>query len=93
MEATMLEVHEDSAQEFFGERRLWMAVIVHAVQDWLFAPVRYQREAQRFLFEDNGDFPEVCARAGIDPSHLRAKLLRLGRRVEPHGPLGHSVAA
>jgi hypothetical protein len=93
METTMFEVHEDSAQESIGERRLWMAVIVHAVQDWLSGSVRCQREAQRFLFEDNGDFPEVCARAGMDPSHLRSKLLRLGRRVEPHGPLGHSVAA
>jgi hypothetical protein len=34
------------------------------------------------LFDDDKDFTAVCASAGLEPSSLRAKLLKLGHRVE-----------
>jgi hypothetical protein len=69
-------------EESIGERRLWMAVVAMAVEDWRTGALRSQREAQRFLFENNEDFNAVCASAGLDPSSLRSKLLRIGHRVE-----------
>ena len=93
MEATTAHEHLDPAPDFVAEHRLWSAVIVHAVQDWLSGTLRDRREAQKFLFEDSADFAEVCAAAGIDPSNLRAKLLKVGRRVEMQGPLSTPLAA
>jgi len=92
MEVGTMEV-EDSGREFIAERRLWTAVIIYAVQDWLSGSIRQQREAQQFLFDENKDFREVCACAGLDPSSLRGKLLRVGRRVDMRGPLAHPAAA
>jgi len=34
------------------ERRLWLAVLVQAVEDWQSANLRQQREAETFLFSD-----------------------------------------
>lgn len=93
MENGTVQGLEDVAPEMIGERRLWTAVIVHAVQDWLSGTLREKRDAQRFLFEDGGDFQEVCACAGIDPSSFRSRLLRVGRQVQLHGPLGRPLAA
>lgn len=84
---------DDVAPEMIGERRLWTAVIVHAVQDWLSGTLREKRDAQRFLFDDSGDFQEVCACAGIDPSSFRSRLLRVGRQVQLRGPLASPLAA
>lgn len=92
MDATVSQNRDDVAPEMIAERRLWTAVIVHAVQDWLSGSLRDQREAQRFLFESN-DFDQVCACAGIDPSSFRSKLLRAGRQVQMHGPLASPAAA
>lgn len=93
MQTATFETQIDSEHEFTAERRLWTAVIVHAIQDWLSGSVRDHREAQRFLFEDEGDFNEVCSRAGMEPSHLRARLLRLGRGSQVRVMLDHSAAA
>lgn len=93
MQTATFETQMDSEHEFTAERRLWTAVIVHAIQDWLSGSVRDHREAHRFLFEDDGDFNEVCSRAGMEPSHLRARLLRLGRRPQEHAALDHPAAA
>jgi hypothetical protein len=76
-----------------GERRLWTAVIVMAVEDWRTGTLRARRKAQEFLFEDDRDFKEVCAGAGLEPGSLRAKLLKVGHRVEMHGPWTHRIAA
>ncbi|MGH9736029.1 MAG: hypothetical protein ACRD8A_15735 [Candidatus Acidiferrales bacterium] len=84
---------DDVAPEIIGERRLWTAVIVHAVQDWLSGTLREKREAQNFLFENTDDFHEVCASAGIDPSSFRSRLLRVGREVQLKGPLARPSAA
>jgi len=93
MEATTAQKQLNSTPDFVAEHRLWTAVIVHAVQDWLSGTLRDKREAQKFLFEDSADFAEVCAAAGIDPSNLRAKLLKVGRRVEMQGALSTPLAA
>jgi hypothetical protein len=82
-------VTEDS----IGENRLWTAVIVKAVEDWRNGTLRARREAQKFLFEDHRDFNNVCASAGLDPSRLRAQLLRIGRKIEMEGAFHSPLAA
>lgn len=64
-----------------GEVHLWQAVIVGAIEDWRSGPLRFQRMAEHFLFEDNKDFPLVCSSAGIDHRRLRAGLGRLQNRL------------
>jgi hypothetical protein len=68
-------------EEFIGERRLWTAVVVTAVDDWRNGTLRSQREAQKFLFENDKDFNAVCSSAGLEPSSLRTKLLKMGHCV------------
>jgi hypothetical protein len=80
-------------EEFIGERRLWTAVIVNAIEEWKDGTLRARRAAQTFLFESDNDFFSVCASAGLDPSHLRSKLLKIGHRVEMQGPLARPIAA
>lgn len=60
-----------------AESRLWQAVIVSTIQDWISGPLRLKRQAEEYLFSDNSDFPTVCQSAGMDASQLRRKLLRL----------------
>jgi hypothetical protein len=81
-------VTEDS----IGARRLWTAVIVHAIDDWRSGTLRARREAQKFLFEDGADFDEVCTCAGLDSGSFRVNLLKIGRRIEMQGPWTHSQA-
>lgn len=80
-------------EDLIGERRLWTAVIVNAIEDWRTGTLRARREAQAFLFEDHADFEDVCARAGLEPACFRGKLLKLGRQIEMHGPLTLAQAA
>lgn len=80
-------------EEYAAERRMWTAVIVNAVEDWLSGPLRIRLAAQKFLFEDDDDFYQVCACAGIDPATFRSKLLRVGRRIELKRALPHPFAA
>jgi hypothetical protein len=84
---------EGVTEECISERRLWTAVIVHAVGDWQKGTLRARREAQKFLFEDISDFQAVCASAGLDPETLRARLLKIGKRVAMQGPYLHPLAA
>ena len=87
-------VSSDSVtEEFIGERRLWTAVIVNAVEEWRAGTLRARRAAQTFLFESDTDFNRACDGAGLDPGNLRSKLLKLGRRVEMEGSLAHPIAA
>lgn len=76
-----------------SERRLWTAVLVTAVEDWRRGTLRAKRAAQKFLFEDDHDFMEVCAGAGIDPSSFRSKLTKIGHQVEMTGPWSNPLAA
>jgi hypothetical protein len=59
------------------EKRLWQAVIVTAIQEWISGPLRSKRQAEEYLFQDQKDFPSVCQSAGMDADRLRAKLNRL----------------
>jgi hypothetical protein len=65
------------AREMGGETRLWQAVILSAVEDWVSGGLRTQREAEAFLFNDETDFPVVCESAGMDVDRLRSRLKRL----------------
>jgi hypothetical protein len=80
-------------EETIAERRLWTAVLVHAVEEWRRGTLRARRQAQQFLFEDDQDFGVVCASAGLDPGSLRAQLLRIGTRLEPHVRFAHPLVA
>jgi hypothetical protein len=80
-------------EDLIGANRLWTAVIVKAVEDWRMGSLRARREAQKFLFEDDRDFYQVCASAGLDAELFRSKLLKLGRRIEMHGPYLNPIAA
>ncbi len=96
MEATIRvrpSSQSETTEECIGERRLWTAVMTLAIEDWRNGTLRAQREAQRFLFENGNDFDRVCAGAGLDPAGLRAKLLKISRKVEMEGPLERPLAA
>ena len=80
-------------EEMISERRLWTAVLVTAVEDWRIGTLRAKRSAQEFLFEDDRDFTEVCAGAGIDPSSFRSKLTKIGRKIEMTGSWSNHLAA
>jgi len=56
------------------ERRIWLAVLVQALEDWRSANLRRHREAQTFLFSSQKNFVSVCANAGIDAGSLFRKL-------------------
>jgi hypothetical protein len=60
-----------------AESRLWQAVIVSTIQEWIHGPLRLKRQAEEYLFKDDSDFPAVCQSAGMDVVRLRAKLSRL----------------
>ena len=85
-----IEGHTEDAS---GERRLWLAVLALAVEDWTKGTLRAKREAQRFLFEDKKDYYSVCASAGVDADSFRAKLTRIGRRVQMEGAIPYQAAA
>lgn len=81
----MMEVQgQDSAVEQAPEQRLWRAVLVSTVQEWIHGPLRKKREAEHFLFQDNDDYRTVCRSAGIDPAHFRNRLekMRTGTNFE-----------
>ena len=80
-------------EECIAERRLWLAVVTLAVEDWRSGTLRARREAQTFLFDDHADFDSVCARAGLDPISLRTKLSKIGRKIELTGPWSNPLAA
>jgi hypothetical protein len=65
--------------ETIAEARLWRAVIARTIHEWLFGRLRLKREAEKYLFADDKDFPLVCASAGMDAGRLRAELLRVSR--------------
>jgi hypothetical protein len=57
-----------------ANQRLWQAVIESAIADWLRGPIRHKRKAERFLFQDEDDFPFVCRSAGLNPECVRETL-------------------
>jgi hypothetical protein len=87
------ESYNAVTEELISERRLWTAVIVNAVEDWRTGSLRARREAQEFLFDNDKDFELVCSAAGLDWQDFRARLLRIGRKVEMKGPFRLPLAA
>lgn len=81
------------SEDFIGQRRLWLAVVMQAVEEWRSGTLRDRRKAQEFLFDQRNDFDMVCSNAGLDPDNLRSKLLQIGRRINAHGPLPQPLAA
>jgi hypothetical protein len=66
----------DSGSDYEAERRLWTAVLLQAIEDWLSKNMRAYEAANAFLFHGGEDFARVCHGAGIDPSALQSKLRR-----------------
>jgi hypothetical protein len=72
-------------EENTPETILWRAVVARTIREWISGPLRRQREAEQYLFDDNRDFPLVCQSAGIDSGELRSRLTRLrGHTIPDH---------
>ena len=84
---------ESLSEAHIGARRLWLAVVMQAVEEWRNGTLRNRRKAQEFLFDHPKDFDLVCANAGLDPDTLRSRLLKLGHKVAAQGPWAHPIAA
>ena len=86
METNIVEMGRSSAvgatEGMLGERRLWTAVLIQALDDWRLGTMRRRREAQTFLFDDPVSLSQVCVKAGLDPGNFRSKLLKIGSKVE-----------
>jgi len=92
-EQYQVDIQNIVTEELIGERRLWTAVVISAVEDWRNGSLRTQRKAQEFLFGSGTDFQTVCARAGLEPSSFRARLLKIGKLVEMHDTAVPGIAA
>jgi hypothetical protein len=80
--ATMVDFDEvTNHEETVPEERVWQAVIVSTIQEWMSGPERQSREAEQFLFCDENDFSAVCESAGMDPRRLRERLVRLRTKL------------
>ncbi len=88
-----VELHNNVTEELISARRLWTAVLLNAVEDWRHGTLRARREAQEFLFENDQDFEMVCTAAGLDAYDFRARLLKIGSRVEMRTPFRLTFAA
>jgi hypothetical protein len=85
---------QDTVTEgLIAERRLWTAVLVHAVKEWRKSTLRARREAQDFLFQNDKDVEMVCSSAGLDGSDFRSRLLRIGCKVPMEGSLQFGMVA
>jgi hypothetical protein len=84
---------DETSKQAYGERRLWTAVIVMAVEDWRNGTLGARQRAQEFLFEDDDNFTRVCDGAGLEPGSLRVKLLKICGRVNMKGPSKQLLAA
>jgi hypothetical protein len=69
-------------QETMPEARLWQAVIVKTIEEWISGPLRRRRDAEKFLFSDNTDFRLVCQSAGMDAESLRTRLAKLRKQSQ-----------
>ena len=68
-------------EETIVEERVWQAVIVSTIEEWMSGPLRRSLEAEQFLFRDDYDFLLVCQSAGMDAGRLRQRLVRLRDRL------------
>lgn len=76
-----------------SERRLWMAVLVNAIDDWRTGTMRARREAQDFLFNNDADLDMVCSGAGLDWSDFRMRLAKVGTLVAMESGMRPLLAA
>ena len=79
MSVTMVQ---NTEVEETAEQKLWRAVIASTVEEWVSGPLRKQREAEQFLFDDNKDYRTVCYSAGINPEDLRGRLEKIRTRQQ-----------
>lgn len=77
------------AEEMASEVRLWQAVVVRAIQDWISGPTRQQRQAERYIFGEK-DFAQVCQSAGLNADDLRTRLSKIRRQ---HSQEQQAIAA
>lgn len=77
-------------EETAGEVRLWQAVVVRAIEDWMSGPLRQRRQADHYIFGKHNDFEVVCQSAGLNADDLRARLSRIRSR---HLHEQHALAA
>ena len=68
------------AEDTTGEVRLWQAVIVRAIEDWMSGPLRQKRVAEHYIFDDKTDFALACQSAGLNAEDLRARLTKIRSR-------------
>ena len=78
MSETLVHSGEDLE---IAEQKLWRAVIANTVHEWVNGPLRRQREAEQFLFQDVEDYRTVCFSAGINPENLRDRLQKIRART------------
>jgi hypothetical protein len=88
-----VEMHNNVTEELISARRLWIAVIPNAVEDWRNGTLHARREAQEFLFDNDEDFEMVCTAAALDSYDFRARFLKIGHRVEMHRSFHLNFAA
>ena len=87
-----VEMHDNVTEESISASRLWIAVILNAVEDWRNGTLHARREAQEFLFDNDEDFEMVCTAAGLDSNDFRVRLLKVGPRIEMRAPFSLSFA-
>ena len=56
-----------------GEKQLWRAVVLQAIEDICAVNYRNQQVAIKWIFCNNEDFQMVCEFAGIAPRWVRKK--------------------
>jgi hypothetical protein len=84
----IIEMALAKRQERSTETALWRGVIARTIQEWLSAPLRSQREAERYLFENSADLSLVCELAGINVGYLRTRLNNVrGRTMQDLVPV------
>jgi hypothetical protein len=57
-----------------ANQKIWLAVIESAIAEWVRGPMRHKHKAERFLFQDEDNFPFVCRSAGLNPECVRETL-------------------
>lgn len=82
----------DEIEGPIGERKMWLAVLLQAVEDLRSDRISAQREAENFLFRNHEDFETVCAGAGIEASSFRARLSRFRVRSAASLPIRQLAA-
>jgi hypothetical protein len=68
------------AEATAGEVRLWQAVVVRAIEDWMSGPLRERRHADTYIFGKHTGFAVVCQSAGLGADDLRARLSKIRSR-------------